>query len=342
MTKSFKLRSELVVMCGIPGIGKSYVAENFFPYHQRVNLDSIHEMLSPGGFDKKNLRLARTIEETIINDCLVREIPLIVDNTNITKENRKKYIDFAGKFNVDIKAVYFEPDQKLAIEQNSKRERKVPLVAIYRMVKDFEMPSISEGFSQVYSAKNLGAMFGNKPAVLFDRDGVILKTKVDGKDHFVNRVEDIVFYENSMEAMKQFSNKGYDLFLISNQAGISFGKMTEKDLEDINDHLIETFKKNGIEIKEIYCCTHGTNLNCKCRKPRTGMVIQAACEHNINLNTSYFVGDMTSDILLGNRLGLKTILVETGFGGSDGKYTSTPDFVAKDIYEASKLVTKLR
>ncbi len=71
------------------------------------------------------------------------------------------------------------------------------------------------------------------------------------------------------------------------------------------------------------------------------MVIRAAYEQGIDLNASYFVGDMTSDVLVGNRLGMKTILVETGFGGTDGRYPATPTFKTEDIYEASKLVLPL-
>ncbi|MBR9706656.1 hypothetical protein GOV14_06495, partial [Candidatus Pacearchaeota archaeon] len=67
MAKKFKPKQELIVMCGIPGIGKSMFVNSFFPYHHRVNLDSIHDILSDRGFDKRNLGLGRDIEDMIIN-----------------------------------------------------------------------------------------------------------------------------------------------------------------------------------------------------------------------------------------------------------------------------------
>jgi D-glycero-D-manno-heptose 1,7-bisphosphate phosphatase len=341
MARKFKLEPEIVVMCGIPGIGKSRIVGNFFPYHQRVNMDSIHELLTPGSFEKRNIGLARDIEEMIINESLSRKTPIIIDNTNVTPEKRERYTEFAKKYSVGIKAVYFEPDAKKAIEQNSKREQKVPKVAIYKMVKDFKIPQRSEGFLEIYNAKEIGRMFGGKPAVFFDRDGVILNNKVNGKDHYVNKIDDIIFYENSLDALKKFSKKGYELFIISNQAGVAKGIMSQEQLEEINANLNDTFAKNKINMREIYCCTHSKEERCKCRKPKTGMIIQAAHTYGLNLGSSCLLGDMSTDIELGNRLDLKTILLETGCAGLDNEYNAIPSFRAKNIYEAVNMIPNL-
>jgi len=339
MRKKFTPKSEIILMCGIPGIGKSCVVENFSPYHHRVNLDSIHEMLAPGiGFDKRNLGLGRNIEDLIIKGRLKKRIPIVIDNTNITKEKREKYIKFAEENKVDISAVYFEPDAKLAISQNSKRLKKVPKIAIYKMAKDFQTPLIEEGFKGIYSVENIGKIFGDKKAVFLDRDGVITKTKINGKDHFVNKVSDILLYDKAVESVKKFSEKGYKVFIISNQAGVAYGKMSETDLEDINSHLLDLFSKKKVNISDIYCCIHSKTSNCRCRKPKTGMIIQAAYEYAVDLKSSYIVGDMTTDIEVGKRIGLNTILVETGFAGSDGRHDSVPDNIVKDIYSASEIV----
>jgi D-glycero-D-manno-heptose 1,7-bisphosphate phosphatase len=333
MAKKFKINSEIVVLCGIPGIGKSYVAQNLFPYHHRINLDSIHEMISCGeGFEKKNLGLARNIEDLIIKDQLVRGCPILIDNTNVTEEKRSRYIDYARRFGVPVKAVYFEPDTKKAVEQNRKRERKVPKIAIYKMIKDFSRPDIGEGFCEVIDSRNLGRMFGDKPAVFFDRDGVLLNNKIDNKDYYVNKAGDIIFYDNTFKALKKLDY--FEKVIISNQAGVANKMMSKEDLENINEELKIAFLRNNIKISDIYCCTHHQESNCRCRKPKTGMVIQAAYEQGIDLNSSYIIGDMSSDLELGKRAGLKKILVNTGCAGSDLKYDTKPDFLAKDIEDA--------
>lgn len=341
MTMKYKPKAEVVVMCGIPGVGKSFFVENFLPYHQRVNLDSIHAMLSSEGFDKANLELGRNIEDLVISYKLAKGIPIVIDNTSVTKEKRVKYIEVAKKYSVPAKAIYFEPDVKLALAQNAKRDRKVPQVAIRTMASSFQIPEKEEGFVAVYNARSPD-MFGTKPAVFLDRDGVILEDMVDGKNHFTNKVKDITFYPNSLGSLRTLSKKGYDLVIVSNQAGVANGSMSAEDLEEINSHLMKVFSREGINVKDIFCCIHPSKGSCKCRKPKTGMVIQAANMYGLDLKSSYMIGDATSDIELGNRLRLKTFLVQTGFAGKDGKFNPTPTYTVKDISEAADMVPTVK
>jgi len=112
------MTNELILMIGIPGCGKSTFRERFLPYHQWVNLDSIHQLLSPDtGYNPKNRGLARTIEETIISDRLKKNLPVVIDNTNVTEKVRSKYFTLAEQYETEVKAVYFTPDLKRALRQ---------------------------------------------------------------------------------------------------------------------------------------------------------------------------------------------------------------------------------
>ena len=79
-------------------------------------------------------------------------------------------------------------------------------------------------------------------------------------------------------------------------------------------------------------------VRCDCRKPKTGMIQQAARAYGIDLSASYIIGDTTVDIQTGMNAGLSTILLNTGEGGRDCKYNATPDFYAHSLLDAVKLI----
>ena len=331
--------NEFVMMIGIPGCGKSTFIERFLPYHFYVNLDSTHKFLAPEtGFDKKNLILARNIEKITIDDRLKNGIPFVLDNTNITTKIRSGFIEMAKSYNTNITAVYFKPDLERALLQNKQRERKVPEEKIKEMCDKFEIPSYDEGFSKIIDASNPTGLIGNKKAVFLDRDGVILVDRLNGKDHFVNHIEDIIYLDNAISGLKKMSDKGYDLFVVSNQSGIASGRMTRDELDVINQNIMSELTRNDINIKGIYICPHAVWGGCRCRKPSTGLLIQASREHDIDPTQSYMIGDMTTDVEVGSRVMSKTILVKTGFAGSDKKYMTKPTYYAKDLLQASEYI----
>ena len=86
----------------------------------------------------------------------------------------------------------------------------------------------------------------------------------------------------------------------------------------------------------------GDKIDCSCRKPKTGVLEAAAEKYNISLADSWMIGDTTMDIECGRRGGLRTILVKTGSGGSDGKYDVTPDYVCEDLGAAVDVILKAR
>jgi D-glycero-D-manno-heptose 1,7-bisphosphate phosphatase len=182
--------------------------------------------------------------------------------------------------------------------------------------------------------------FGRVDAVLLDRDGVISEQTA-----FVNRPEDFVLLEGAAEAIARLNRAGIPIAVITNQGGIAMGYLTEDDLGAIHEHMRQLLAEDGAHVDGIYYCPHHTQatvpayaVDCSCRKPGIGMLEQARDELEIDLRKSVLVGDATTDILAGLHAGCSTILVETGFGGKNGKAEATPDAIVADLQAAVDLI----
>jgi D-glycero-D-manno-heptose 1,7-bisphosphate phosphatase len=170
-------------------------------------------------------------------------------------------------------------------------------------------------------------------AVFLDRDGTINLDK-----DYVHKIEDWEFIPLSVEALKLLHDKGYKLFIITNQSGIGRGYYAERDMDILHNYFINLLKEKNIEITGIYFCPHHPKDYCNCRKPGTALIEKAIKDFYINISESYCIGDKTCDIKMGSDSGCKTILLHTGKGGKDGEYEVIPDFIVKDLYEAAKLI----
>jgi len=181
-----------------------------------------------------------------------------------------------------------------------------------------------------------------KKAIFLDRDGVINKEK-----GYVHKISDFEFEKNALRGLKSINFKEYLVFIVCNQAGIAKGYYTEKDFKKLDCWLRKFLLNEGVKITKTYYCPHHPNATisrykkeCSCRKPAEGLLLKAKREFNIDLNSSYLIGDKTSDILAGKKVGCKTFLVKTGYGGKDNLFKVKPDFIVDDLYEAIKLINK--
>jgi histidinol-phosphate phosphatase family protein len=177
-------------------------------------------------------------------------------------------------------------------------------------------------------------------AVFLDRDGVINR-EVD----VLRSLKQLRLLPRVAQAVRQLNKLGFLIIVVTNQPVIARGWLTKKGLEKIHQVLIERLAKKGARIDAIYYCPHHPNANlkkyrrrCQCRKPNIGLIKKAVKKFKINVKESFMVGDGTGDILAGQRAGLKTILVETGYAGKDGKYDIKPDFIIKNLNEAIKII----
>ena len=148
--------------------------------------------------------------------------------------------------------------------------------------------------------------------VFLDRDGVINRNPPN--KGYVRKWTEFAFIPNARKAIRELTESGYRIIVITNQSGIGRGLYSEEDLADIHSRMIAEIEKTGGTIDAVYYCPHHPDAGCECRKPKPGMLIRAAREHNIELSKAYFIGDVPTDIEAGQRAGATTFLVLTGLG----------------------------
>ncbi|MGA2780646.1 MAG: D-glycero-beta-D-manno-heptose 1,7-bisphosphate 7-phosphatase [Smithella sp.] len=187
-------------------------------------------------------------------------------------------------------------------------------------------------------------------AVFLDRDGTI-----NEEVGYLDSLDKFKIIPGAYEAIRLINESGMKVVVISNQAGVARGLFTEDFVKITHEYLQNALRKRGAYIDNFYYCPHhpteGIELYrqvCNCRKPAPGMLLQAAQDLNIDFKRSYLVGDRFNDMEAGKKIGVRGILVKTGFGQSllqdDGPDEATPenkpDFIAADILEAVKLILK--
>ncbi|UCE66943.1 MAG: HAD family hydrolase [Candidatus Zixiibacteriota bacterium] len=174
-----------------------------------------------------------------------------------------------------------------------------------------------------------------RPAIFLDRDGVLIVER-----DFLMNTDDIEFYPETIKALAAIKNE-YIKIVVSNQSGIARGYFTSEDVERVNSEISEMLGGKGIFIDAFLFCPHGPEDECACRKPRPGMILEAAKKLNIDLKKSWIIGDKSSDIEAGKASGIRTVLVKTGYGGSEpGASNANPDFTASDIGEAIEYINR--
>lgn len=152
------------------------------------------------------------------------------------------------------------------------------------------------------------------PAIFLDKDGTLLKDvpyNVDpGK---------MLFAPGVRQGMGYLAGLQVPVIVISNQPGIALRKFDHQALSRMRDHLYSMMESVGVRLTGFYYCPHvpaaesgGGNLACMCRKPRPGMLFQAARHHDIDLRRSWMVGDILDDVEAGRRAGCRTILIDNG------------------------------
>ncbi len=180
--------------------------------------------------------------------------------------------------------------------------------------------------------------------IFIDRDGTINKEVDLLKDE-----RQLQLIEGSAEAIKMLNDIGYLVVIVTNQPQVAKGICTEEDVKRINAELIALLKSKGAKIDAIYYCPHhpekghaGENakykIDCECRKPKIGMLVVAAKRFGVKLTDCYIIGDQTRDVETAKNAGCKSILVKTGYGGTDGRYLAQPDYVCDNLLDAAKTV----
>jgi histidinol-phosphate phosphatase family protein len=172
--------------------------------------------------------------------------------------------------------------------------------------------------------------------LFLDRDGIINKKITDG---YVLNVEQFVFKEDFLQTIPAFRENFGRIIIVTNQQGIAKGLMSETDLQNIHQYLLNTLKNRNITIDAIYCCPHLEESNSYFRKPDIGMAQQAQKEFpEIDFKKSLMIGDSLTDILFGRRCGMLTALVDASLPPLHLKTLVVPDFYVRNLVELTSLI----
>ena len=169
-------------------------------------------------------------------------------------------------------------------------------------------------------------------AVFLDRDGVVNSDR----SNYIKNVHELSVYPYAPASIRRLNDAGFPVFVVSNQQGVAKGLYTEQDVLGIQNEISRQVENAGGKIGKFYYCTHLASDQCRCRKPKPGMLLTAAREHSIELADSVMVGDSERDIIAGNTVGCETVLVLTGkLTREDAeKMSCPPNYVADDLSEA--------
>jgi D-glycero-D-manno-heptose 1,7-bisphosphate phosphatase len=158
-----------------------------------------------------------------------------------------------------------------------------------------------------------------RPAVFLDRDGTILE-----EAGYLDRLERLVFFPFSVDAIRSLNRAGLPVVIVSNQAGVARGIFREEFIGEAHAYLTDHLAAGGAHVDGFYYCPHHPDgsveryrIACDCRKPRPGMLRQAGADLDLDLSRSFVVGDRWHDLQAGAAVGARGILVRTGYGRTE-------------------------
>lgn len=174
----------------------------------------------------------------------------------------------------------------------------------------------------------------SRRAVFLDRDGVVNRAVVrGGKPYPPANVGEVEILPGVSQALVQLKAAGFVLVVVSNQPDVARGTMTRETVEAINAELA-----GKLPLDEFRMCYHDGNDGCDCRKPQPGMLLAAARELEINLATSFMVGDRWRDVEAGRRAGCKTFFIDYGY---NERPPETCDYRVESLAAAAELLLTL-
>jgi D-glycero-D-manno-heptose 1,7-bisphosphate phosphatase len=177
-------------------------------------------------------------------------------------------------------------------------------------------------------------MSSQHKAVFLDKDGTLVEDIPFNVDPSLIRMSNHVF-----EGLRLLQEKEYKIIIVSNQSGVARGFFSEKDLDEVIQKISAILSEQGIGLSGFYYCPHDRPDNCDCRKPKPGMLLKAALDHDIDLSNSWMIGDILDDVEAGNLAGCRSVLVynnnETQWHWSQSRI---PFAIVNSINEAANLI----
>jgi len=167
------------------------------------------------------------------------------------------------------------------------------------------------------------------PAVFIDRDGTIIHDA-----DYCSDPQQVKLFPRIAEALKRLKSHGFKVIIITNQSGIGRGFFSLEQYRAVEAEILRQLGNDLVDAT--YFCPHVPDDGCDCRKPESGMILQAAREHRVDLKCSFLIGDKESDAECGQNAGVRTIRVRTGLDRET--IESAADWVAEDLPEAVEII----
>ena len=185
-----------------------------------------------------------------------------------------------------------------------------------------------------------------RSAVFLDRDGTLVE-----EAGYLDRLERLVFFPYSVDAVRALNVGGFAVVVITNQSGVARGIVREAFVHEAHAHIARRLEAGGAHVDGFYYCPHHPDASieafrktCECRKPGIGMLTKAATDLDLDLSTSFAVGDRWHDVEAGHSAGARTVLVRTGYGGSEeaaGHAGLTPEAIVDNVIEAAAWILRV-
>jgi D-glycero-D-manno-heptose 1,7-bisphosphate phosphatase len=167
--------------------------------------------------------------------------------------------------------------------------------------------------------------------IVLDRDGTLVVDR-----GYLSDPAGLEFLPGAAEGLRVLCDQGFRLVVATNQSGVGRGMFSLDQLREMNIRLTQMVNDAGARLEGIYSCPHAPEFGCSCRKPETGLLLQAASELGFVPSSSVVVGDKITDIEFGRRVGANTILLSSF--GAPADATVTADFTAADLLAASRAI----
>ena len=158
-----------------------------------------------------------------------------------------------------------------------------------------------------------------QPAVFLDRDGTLIHDV-----GYLSRLDQVTLYPFTIEALRLLAREGFRLVIVTNQAGVARGFFAEAFVHETHRYLSERFAAGGVRVDGVYYCPHlpdaaveAYRQDCACRKPKPGLVQQAARDLDLALDRSFTVGDKWADVKMARAVRARGVLVRTGYGAAE-------------------------
>jgi D-glycero-D-manno-heptose 1,7-bisphosphate phosphatase len=184
-----------------------------------------------------------------------------------------------------------------------------------------------------------------QPAVFLDRDGTLIE-----EVGYLDRVERIVLFPWTIDALRLLRRSGYAVVVITNQAGVARGYFDEAHVQAVHRHLGDRFAAAGAAVDAFFYCPHHPEATrpeyrarCECRKPQPGLIRAAAREHGLDLARSFLVGDRWLDVQAAQNAGMPGLLVRTGYGAHESRHPEdgvTPAAVCDHLFAAASWIVR--